>query len=538
MKFLTSLFIIILSFKVGAGVFSPVDEEEEEEASVEIQTQGSLQPDSPVTHDLSDVPELEFNQESFFGPGFKADYSFEDFKKYNMPKGGSAVFEVLSYQIMIGVNEFIKAVFTVGENHPHYGTAGLFVDLGLTCKQDACKNGIDFSKLKPETVKRVIPSFLTLNLKIHTKFFQFEGKGVAVLQGADLQKDDFYSQMIHLFSKVIGPQGKIYINMPIAWNSAGFLSGLSEHMIKNEVELHIFGICSDICANFLVPAAKKVILEPTGSIFYNSSFTAQSIYLTKGTVTKRDAIQQLLDTGYEKDGLGFLADFIIGLGPKQYAYYLKNLDPLQSIREKLVSYIDEKRGDYAEEDIDKVLESKENHLDFLGRLSMEDVKEAKRFHYNYTFNKYLIDTRMLQALQAMSAIEITTIKNIELDSKLPYSFMDFVHFSQRLSRMEGFLHNFGNTRAIMRDFYQVPESENKIQVIVPSSELLRSLGVNVEGQNDLEFVRDIVDYRMDKSTRGDKDHVFYVDEKIIEKCGFFQEGASYTRESLKECAGY
>ena len=66
---------------------------------------------------------------------------------------------------------------------------------------------------------------------------------------------------------------KILINLVNFWKSMEIYFLLGEYIHKKQVELHIVGQCTDLCASYLILAAKTVIIEPYGYISYGGSYT-------------------------------------------------------------------------------------------------------------------------------------------------------------------------------------------------------------------------------------------------------------------------
>ena len=80
--------------------------------------------------------------------------------------------------------------------------------------------------------------------------------------------------------------------------------------------------------------------------------------------------------------------------------------------------------------------------------------------------------------------------------------------------------------SVPRAYYNVPETDKPYRLIFPSAELLRSVGIDIRGENNTDMFEGFESF----------EEVFlYLDEERVDNCGFFTESAPYTTDNLKKC---
>ena len=146
-------------------------------------------------------------------------------------------------------------------------------------------------------------------------------------------------------------------------------------------------------------------------------------------------------------------------------------------------------------------------------LKIREMEDFKRINF------YLNSLRVIAPYESDYHKKITD----SLTSKKGYNYRDFLRVASALVRdssYELFLPN------VLKFYYSAPE-QDKPHWIVPSQDLLKDLGLDVRGKNNLERVVEVVEDPEKK--------LLYLDSKRAESCGFFAESVSYKKETLAKC---
>ena len=338
---------------------------------------------------------------------------------------------------------------------------------------------------------------------------------------------------------------------------------LGRYIKEQEAELYIEGRCSYHCFNYLLPAAKKIYIGPYGHI--SSKVFAQGVKIEMEKILSL----QLQKLGEKIAASYFAEDNIEGLvGSFQNSFqergevedqratatksrilnrFLALLENWEEgtgkeIKGKLNDFLYNKGYGTAEESLPNL--SGEEIEEFLNSLSPEERMSLRRsFFWSNEVTNPLHDFlgKLNQNISMDFQYYNKTGVGTNLNSKAGYSFFDFLNLSTFLVNVTSYTNFFSVPGNVPRSYYSVSE-EDKFLEVAPSADLLRSLGFNVQGENNIGMFRL---YHAEKQfgpliepseyAENLNDKVLYLDEKRMENCDFFAETATYTKESLEGC---
>ena len=461
------------------------------------------------------------------------------------------------------------------------------------CREPDCLTGLDISKMDAAAARLIlqtasaIPLFTAITSEDPTKegsrkrpvvFLQgslsFPGWGVSQIR--KLKQDESKKaelpqwQNLRKIRDFIVANGvrEIIVNLPHQFGSTSGVPGARNHydvsvlvewgrLVKElRMDLHIVGRCGTFCANYLVPAAGRVIIEPYGYIYTEGSI--YGLYTAAGSAEsaqRSHQLQQLRSQWLPKikqlpgppdqaafspdkpfSGLvyyvteqmllafGFidsprLAGMFFGEGkirreqmPLNFINRLSQWAPLvwgEEMWEDFQTYMFDtyRQGDrksfrnWKREDIRAFVESmnNEDQMHFLEALALFTRAEQSDFQ---KYARYLEDLRWLW--REYTGAYSKAIRD-SLRSEESYTYDMLLDMIPHIVRDEG----YGEVFSVPKTVYAVPESE-KPPAAAPSVELLRKLGINVMGEN-----------RRDELKAGVGDRVLYLTGEIIKTCRFF-----------------
>ena len=347
---------------------------------------------------------------------------------------------------------------------------------------------------------------------------------------------------------------------------------LGRFIKKRNLNLRIVGRCGTHCANYLVPAAETVYIEPYGHIYTEGSIYGLLHGLNRAFPKHREYLIQkfkhewlprftetpdledpLLSTGTaESVGVGeaqiSLVDFIsvhivkfAGLSEDsktssvnaraQRKRKVANFQDIFSGWMELV-WTEERQKEFftkiqqhqneinrpfrmwIKTDVDKFLQSLDNEKD---RSFLEDTALFIKVHTDSEIKKsqhYLRDLEWLHGRTYAYQVEMGSYLSSEND----YTYKRLLDVAAHLVRDL----RYQEVISVLKPHYPVPE-EDKYDGVMFSTELLKGLGLDVRGENNRA---PFVDWG---------DNVLYLTEKKIENCEFHKPDISYTKETLDEC---
>ena len=307
---------------------------------------------------------------------------------------------------------------------------------------------------------------------------------------------------------------------------------------QEKIDLHIIGKCGSYCANYLLPAAKTIYIESYGSISYNGSATGFKRDISKIRLEQIEKVQSFTDSP-EVDT--FLADVFIDrrkyvrdqvesgkISGDVDSYFINDLKAWdndgerkgQKIADKLKKFL------YDKGPISILEMSNTEVIEFLESLSFDLLKTIRLFLFKDTdhLNRHDIGFAFLD-YNALKEFNYFNSKVVQITGTLisreSYSYTDFIDLVSWLVKSEW----YNNTFHVPRAYYNIPEKDKPWDKVAPSADLLRSLGLNIQGENNMDIFE----------ITGNIEEVLYLDNGRIENCDFFAKNASYTTETLKQC---
>lgn len=404
--------------------------------------------------------------------------SFLEFKNWKIKREqivGAGLLEegnspAFSYYLLTWLNmidSYISEVRKKGKVHPFYE---LFIPL-LCPDQSKCLDGLDLKQIN----KSMILPLLDLASN-HPLMYPFGTSAVILLQGilstqfslalrAFILEDntdekitkivESYMNEVKESSEKIKEKGaKIIINFPLMPVNFGndfapFLY-LGELIKEYEMELYVVGGCNVYCANYLLPAAKTVYIEPS-----------------YGYITTRGSFE-----GLEHYGSSTKATWLAG----------EKIELLKRVS--------------SEEQSEEVLRGLNEYTKPLTHLAVYEKEYFEKVMPN-------------------------------LSPQRSFSYRDFLYASSLL--VKDMVYEVYNTLSstVPRFYLSVLEAE-KPHWIAPSVGLLRELGLDVRGENNIE--------RVFNMSEENKEKLLYLDDKSVKKCSLFgTDPTSYTSEMLDQC---
>ena len=321
---------------------------------------------------------------------------------------------------------------------------------------------------------------------------------------------------------------------------------LGEVIKKQQADLHIIGNCGSYCVNYLLPAAKTVYIEPyyahltTRENFAGFRDDLLNIRLSQLEVWRKE-VRGNFPSKEERDDLilSRLEEILSSdtLPPSQ-----ASTSPLDRLSK---SFSDEDlygegAGQLVISSIKEFLSIKE-FIEEKGKQSPEDLSRIELRQFVKSLPEELSDrlfigfkikdkvtimNKIINEYEKFASLESDYYKRIavrDLPSKISFGFLDLLSFS---SRFVMYL-NYANYFSVLRSsFYNLPERE-KFVWVAPSSGLLRDLGLDVRGENNIDRILEM--------DRGNKRRLLPLNSEGVKNCGFSGESVSYDRKTLGEC---
>ena len=414
------------------------------------------------------------------------------------------------------------------------------------CHASDCLNGLDLRKVKPQM--RNVIEWLSF-IPWVSAYIKKEDEVTVFLQGHLAPPDwgpqsyeslkegetPLHIQGVHQMRNEMKERSvkRVVVNLPLQQHmdlQPFFILG--QFIKENQLDLHIVGGCGPYCARYLIPAAKTVYIEPYGYIYFNGGFSGisgmyQAILSPAPVQTEADKkhwreqwLLELKDkVGFINAGLGEIMK-LFDSGVSFMNTFSEVWDPerVLEFREQLLSF-EVKKTDlkaFTDEERKRLLEG----------LSPELLDSLALFLKWANDENHLRRVNYINDLQTLDQQESGYYKKIEINnlpSKKSYTYFGLFQLAARLLKDVKYEKLFSVPKLY---YYSVPEKDKPYSIVFPSADLLRSLGLDVRGKNNIGMLG------VDKSS---KKKVLYLDNRRIENCDFFAEGVSYTTETLQGC---
>ena len=413
------------------------------------------------------------------------------------------------------------------------------------CHTPDCLNGMDLKKLKAPYQMHNIMILFSLGPTVNYPFSTEENKqteyiGVfhALLAPQDWKPQSYQNlkegedpthitDMQKMIDKMKETGAKnVIVNLPLQrYTDPKPFYLLGQFMKENQVDLHIVGGCEAYCTKYLIPAAKTIHIGDYGHIYFYGSYGGIFEQVLSALPVQEAANRNLLKeelSNLEKDSKVALleAGFEVNLKTEAFSMsvFIDNFKGLdlaraQEFQKKLQAFYP------AVNKTDVKAFTKAERLQFLGQLS-PDILDSLTPLLIWKVDENTISREdYVGILGALSREEFLYYQNIEFnsiafDENGHYTYAGLLHLAAKLLKDI----NYEQVFSVSRPYYNVPEEEKLYHAIVPSAELLRSLGLDVRGKNNIDRLD------IDKNS---KTAFLYLDSKRIDNCGFFKEGVSY-----------
>ena len=410
-----------------------------------------------------------------------------------------------------------------------------------TDKENCSKSLIDINKLNHSHIFYLLRQ-IGLNLEpltiqiVDSQTFKIP-PSLTFLQGSAPENSDDIESFIESMDQY--DVRTIVINLSKFWSDPEVFFLLGEYIYKKQADLHIIGKCSVFCAQYLIPAAKTVIIEPYGYVSYRGSFSGFYNDFLEAVPRQEELISNLMNNPKKEAAQeAFLETFI---QIKQFPLE-QQPDIMESLLDRIQNWDkDSTKGGTKFVGALRQFAAKKGKI-FVSHLSSAEAEEffqgispamadnIKSFLIQAdTYTKYgdqLISTHEKRAQKETDYYtKIDLASRLTSQSKKSYSYFDFVGLAARLVQHYGYRHVFSVPRA----YYNVPEQDKPYFEIVPSGDLLRSLGLNIQGENHIDM------FSIDENS---KKFFLYLNNERIENCKFFKEGIFFTTDTLMECLGF
>lgn len=437
---------------------------------------------------------------------------------------------------------------------------------GQFCYESNCLKGIDFKKMNQLKMRSVIKHLSFINMNVVYDNADKNAENVFFLQGqlAPMgwdrwlyikgRKTESETLPLHIrelnrhlkSAKQKGVQ-KIAVNLPFQFHRdiVPFLL-LGNFIKRNNIDLHIVGSCGNYCATYLLPAAKTVYIEPYGYIYYTANFLSlatevQKVFnIQREKYIKQFKIERLPDLTPE-DRVQFVLE---SMGPsvnppeqlKESILFLQGKNQVTVLKQE--EEFNEKLKDFRRRSgkISVADWTVPEWAEFIQSFSSELLEEMVlvfKFHTDETTKKGLSYLEQLKFFREMEGDYYSRIHIRDLEAKAAkrnYNYGGLITiFSYLLKDPE-----YGKFFSVPRLFYNTSEKDKPYEWVVPSVELLRRVGIDIRGENNIEMLDFSEFLLISGENKNIKEKILFLDSVAMENCNF-SLSSSYTTDTLKEC---
>lgn len=403
-----------------------------------------------------------------------------------------------------------------------------------------CKKGVDLKKLNRSRIAHFInyigiflPSAVIVDKHSSTTPTTDAPLTIYFQPGAWIEDTELTESHISSIRQKEASRMLINFSQPHFNINNYFIMG--EYIKQSGMDLHIIGKCSDYCASYLLTAAKTIYIESYGFISYSVTPRGLKKDIERIMPKQQEKVQQFINSSKVDD---FLVDIFMDRREKinnkvksgeaiddvdsNFMNSLKNWD--DDGKKKGIKIADKLQKFLYDKGPISILEmSNTEVMEFLESLSSDLLKTIRQFLFEtsnlqrYSIALSIVNGSFRQELRYFKKLQI--IDN--LNSNESDSYTDFLDLVSFLVKSEWYDRYFNVPRA----YYNIPEKDKPWDKVAPSADLLRSLGLNIQGENNMDIFE----------ITGNIEEVLYLDNGRIENCDFFAKNASYTTETLKQC---
>ena len=446
------------------------------------------------------------------------------------------------------------------------------------CKDPKCEKGLDVTRLNPDDLHLILRYFssthevITLNSKKNPSqnvaFLQgqlsFPGWGPSYYRLLFREEGTKPDEAGHIKQKkqMLSDADHILVNLPHQFGSdpdrnqhydVNMFMELGRIIREKKLNLHIGGGCGTLCANYLLPAAKTIYIEPYGYIYTQGGigglFMAAAL---ASPVYKDDQLKRLKEewlplltdsspaaSGSESDNA--LVSFVTEIMLEYFGFkevetsgttegtkaQQKKKDVRDAFLTNLSKWGQEEWGDEKWQKFSNHVKGHQNTVNRpIRNWTDTDLKSFVRSMNNKRQRYFLEELALFLQLSRESKDVISYMKDLrwlrpytlayhrEMRTPRTFLYERFLDVISQLVRDERYESLF----AVPKTYYAVSEGE-KWHVAAPSAKVLRAMGMDVRGENN----RDMLDRRW-----GDK--VLYLGDRQMKNCQFFKSLDTYLKE--------
>lgn len=540
--------------KVPPAPSSVGSEQKKEEDSLSAEATSSVALGKGDVSPFDNTPEVKVKEEEF---PMMEHFTLKDFENSGLLGDIKEKDKHFYFSAAYLHNVFVYVDNSLRAGRMNPGLMGYFKPFCID--KDDCSKGIDLNSLTRSHIAylvKLVGLFLpTVDTEVSKsddeKVIQTES--LLILQG-------FYKNMdVEHWIKKMEENNTTAIIINLSWSGiwsqeSALFFRLGEYIQKKQIDLYIEGKCDFLCFNYLLPAARKIYMGPYGHVSTSGSIGGLMKDVTNTLPRQKKAIEErLIPPPYST----------VGFVKKSFTDKILNLNFSQSVREDkvrnfftameeweegvgtrigklLLKFIYDKPGkesllDLSEEDIGE----------FSERLSPEEKASLKRFFIeidplSYTSNQYQFFLSGMAQVESDYYEDTIKVKESLVSSPgLGYTFFDFLDLASYLVKEDKYTEYF----MVTRSYYDVPEDDRFYKDVAPSVGLLRSLGLDIKGENRLGMFElrpvsegedfNLEEFNVDDTSKTGK--TLYLDEKRMMNCNFFALDATYTERELKDC---
>ena len=485
-------------------------------------------------------------------------------------RGGSPLFQFYLFSVTGDLDRLLRDDGRIPEDkrlpkeHKEY-----FAHL---CRDPDCREGLDLDKITPEALYLIMDyagSNQAGTVPISNEGVEKPSETIWLLQGfllpfgLSMGPMDYqylfdsgqyetpvnvsHIESVTQFLMGIENLTEIVVNLPhqFGWEAnqhqdVNLFMQLGRIIKQRNLKLRIVGQCETLCANYLLPAARTVIIEPYGYIYTEGSMNGQYLGGQLSVSAQKDYQQRKLrkewlpqltpvrgsyDLLAEVVTEGMLIHFGLKTPPGQPGI------PKEQQKEMANGFIEQLKnwgqshwGEKVWVAFDNMLtEHKESRHRSFENWDKDDINEFVRSltkgdqghvlkelaifikvygdQETYKWTSHLNNMEWLKQYTIPYHSKVTRA----LSSRISYSYGGLLDLVSHLVWDPAYEKLF----SVPKTYYAVPESE-KPAVAAPSAGLLRLLGMNVIGENNQDML-----------ARAWGDKVLHLDERIIKNCDFF-----------------
>ena len=381
------------------------------------------------------------------------------------------------------------------------------------CEDAFCSKGIrDVNDLSR---KDVIQAIHRLGQTDETYYMKEEGT-LVLQEGIKTQREA--RNFVELINTQVLPNGleRVLVNMSHPWTDTDLVFYVGSLIQQSEADLHIIGQCSLYCV-YLIPAAKKVIIEPSGYIAYNGGHAETYMETIRMMDSNTAKLQEQFHQTYFSQGAreGF-----------KDLFNNENLNFVDSFLgfPSAVNAVNQFLSRHLRDSFEEL--SKDERNIFVNGLPTETLSKMQVQAFQLSdHHKAVITTKKVASHQkALAEKERRYYEKLNISPKEEggYFYPELVNVITRMVRLDLYEEEFFVVNRMSSD---VPESEKPLAVL-PSAKILRQAGINIYGKNDGEVLYSLYSDAKESFLR--------LDTEDIENCKLFSS-PSYIMKDMQNC---